>query len=192
MSYDRTSKEVERGKFGESLVAMLLKRCRCSIISSKDFVGPDGERAPRIENDNGFCTVLADFDISNPNGRRWVEVKTKDAPVMWGGWHELVHGFDLHYRDQYLRLQETTFTKVWIFVVELSNARILSVPLNRIIAPGMWNVGKPTAAFPGGSFNWRRKIMNTFAVEKDCTWIITDPDWDISAMPECFTESEEG
>lgn len=184
MSDIRNTEEFRRGQRGEIVVATALKRAGYRIVMAADYSGPNGNHAPRLEGIEGFAAILADLDVIG-RGRRWVEVKTKDGPVKWGGWHGAeIHGYDLPHRDHYLQLQAETATAVWIFVYEEQSGEILSCPLDRTLLPGNWNIGAPSHKFPRGSFNWRRSIMNTFAVVRRGEPIhIVDPDWPAAGTP---------
>jgi hypothetical protein len=130
----RETAEFKRGRAGEQIVAGWLKRHECYVIPSYDYAGQDGSKAPRLD---GLWTghPVPDLDVSRNGNRFWVEVKTKERPVLWRMTNELRHGIELRLLEHYRTVEAISGSPCYLFIYEETSRWLLCQLISELGEP---------------------------------------------------------
>ena len=123
------------GAMGEKLAARWLKSCGCGVVSSSEFSGKDGNKAPKLMFSHGGL-ALPDLDVSKEGARSWIEIKTYTAPAWNRKYNCWVHGFPKRLFCDYVEVEKQSGTMVWIGVLELKSCALLLAHLSSL--PRIW------------------------------------------------------
>ena len=134
----RDRPEFLRGRNGEHLVADRAKRKGWFVIPSYDYGGEDGNKAPKLEGLNRGI-VVPDLDIARDGQRRWVEVKTKQAPTLTRVTNRMEHGINVRHWESYREVERITGCKVFLVIYEEESGDVLGASLDAIVK---WHGGK--------------------------------------------------
>lgn len=128
--------EFKRGQAGELIVADWLKSRGCYVIPSYDYAGSDGSKAPRLA---GLWAgyPIPDLDVSRNGNRFWVEVKTKEAPVLWRKTNELRHGIELRLLEHYQTVEVISGSSCYLFIFEELTRWLLCQRLSELREPSI-------------------------------------------------------
>lgn len=148
-----------RGRAAEQLVAQWLQEGGWYVIPSYDYAGDDRNKAPRLQ---GLTVghAVPDLDIAREgDGRRWVEVKSKDHANVWrdsrhwGRPNVPEHGVDYRNYLDYLKVKRITGDEVWIAIYEEDTRQLRAAEIDALGAPrvGTW-LGEKIANWPRGKF----------------------------------------
>jgi hypothetical protein len=148
----RETSEFQRGRAGELVVAAWLKKRGCYVIPSYDYSGENGDKAPRLE---GLWTghPVPDLDVARNGNRFWVEVKTKEEPVIWLKTGEQRHGIDLRLLEHYQTVQVISGSPCWLFIYEELSCWLLGQLLDRLGEPSIGTINGKRVAF------WNRALF---------------------------------
>ena len=129
----RQSAEYQRGHWAERLVLAYLQSVEgWFCIPSYDFCGQDEEKAPRLQG-RKESHVLPDLDMSRRGVRRWGEVKFKSTATWHRNTQKWEHGIPRRHFDDYLKVQEITGCKVWLYVFQEDSEHLLYASLDRLL-----------------------------------------------------------
>jgi hypothetical protein len=159
----RDSEEFRRGRSGEEIVADWLKKRECYIIPSYDYSGEDGDKAPKLQ---GLWEghPVPDLDCSRNGHRFWVEVKTKEKPVLWRRDNELRHGIELRLLEHYQTVQMISGCPCYLFIFEELSGHLLAETLGRLGEPYTGtDRGRKMAYWPRDRF----RILGRIAAKDD-------------------------
>lgn len=158
----RESREYQRGRAGELIVARWLKERECYVIPSYDYSGKDGNKAPRLE---GLWTghPVPDLDVARSGHRFWVEVKTKWEAALWRQTGELRHGIELRLLEHYQAVEKISGCPCWLFIYEESTGHLLAQTITKLGQPHTGTaLGKRMAYWPRVKF----RHLHTFKAQE--------------------------
>ena len=152
MTTFRERPEFLRGRAGEQRVAAWLQERGWYVIPSYDYIGENGDKAPRMAGTAAEYPV-PDLDISRAGERRWAEVKTKYAATLTRKTQTFDHGINSRHLDAYRKVQEITGDDCWIMIYEESTGRLIGQSLTVLGEPRRaTSLGVPMAYWPRARF----------------------------------------
>jgi hypothetical protein len=150
----RQSAPFIKGQAAERLVATFLRDERgYHILPAYDYSGADGEKAPKIQGATEGI-IVPDLGMAKAGSLKWAEVKYKWRPTFTRATRSLNHGIGRRKWCHYVRFQEKTGQRVWIFIVEGCSQKLLFERLDLLGPPNY--IYRFDKMDPGGMVFWPR------------------------------------
>lgn len=113
----RSLNDVQRGRFGETIVANVLAASGVHYIPLAKI----NDRGAPLARSNDGSLILPDLDCASDKWTAFVEVKCKSHPILYRRTRKLRHGFDRPNFAHYMKASERFRKQCGVAIVELWN-----------------------------------------------------------------------
>ncbi|MFH1997649.1 MAG: hypothetical protein ABII94_03080 [Patescibacteria group bacterium] len=119
------------GKISELKIEKYFYENGYNIILTNEYTGRDNNKAPQLFNIIKNLT-LPDLDISKGGKRFWVEVKHYTTAPLNRKYNIYVHGIKKRHYDDYLLVEKSTGSPVYLYIDEEESKKILWAELIKL------------------------------------------------------------